>query len=82
MQDRPLGPSSPRAAAPFAQVHCPHTKDGVKCGFGLLGRIRIPPAMVLYPVAMRTPEDETGRGFVKQCPKCHGYVEIINQRAA
>lgn len=82
MQDCPQGPSSPRASAPFSQVYCPHLREGVKCGYGLLGRIRIPPSMRLYPVALRHEHDDTGRGFVKQCPQCHGFVELINQRAA
>lgn len=50
------------------------------CGHGLLGRVRFPPAIHAYPVALRTEADETGRGFVKPCPKCGGLVEIVMQR--
>lgn len=69
-------------ARPFVQVYCPHTRNGGPCGYGLLGRIRVPPSMHLYPVAMRSEADDTGRGFVKQCPACRGYVEVLLQRAA
>ena len=52
------------------------------CGHGLLGRVRFPPSIHAYPVALRTEGDETGRGFVKPCPKCGGLVEIVLQRGA
>jgi hypothetical protein len=84
---RPLGPRSnwitaPLSSRPYVQLHCPHRRDGGMCGHGLLGRIRFPPAIHAYPVALRTEADETGRGFVKPCPKCGGLVEIVMQRAA
>jgi len=85
----PLRPRGPRPASwvmaplvvrPFVQLYCPHPRDGGTCGHGLLGRVRFPPTIHAYPVAMRTETDETGRGFVKPCPRCGGLVEIVLQR--
>jgi hypothetical protein len=63
------------------QVVCPHVRNDKQCMGVLLGRIWVPPSTELYAVAIRHTNGYSGRGFVKQCSQCHGYVEILNQRA-
>ena len=81
---RPLGPRPRPGVGPFSLLLCPHPcPGGGRCNARIVDHVKFPPSWHVYATALRDEADATGRGFVKQCESCRGWVEVVlHTRAA